>query len=168
AAADRRADQPEPHRLDRRKRPRRALLPDRRQLPDRRNRSRDRGQHRVVDALGVGFAALALLALGTRRERRGGAIALVVGLGVLALAGAAALGGEDYVVERNLLPALVPLAAVAAPGLGASRARPVGVAVAVALCAYWIAFDIYVTQTPNLQRPDYRGVVRALGPARVP
>ena len=42
AAADRRADEPEPHRLDRRKRPRRALLPDRGQLPDRRNRPRDR------------------------------------------------------------------------------------------------------------------------------
>jgi hypothetical protein len=40
--------------------------------------------------------------------------------------------------------------------------------VAVALCAYWLAFDIDVTQTPNLQRPDYRGVASALGPARVP
>jgi len=38
----------------------------------------------------------------------------------------------------------------------------------VALCSYWLAFDIYVTQTPNLQRPDYRGVASALGPARVP
>ncbi len=127
-----------------------------------------RVHYAVLPAIGVGLAALALLALGTRRERRGGAIALVVGLGVLALAGAAALGGKDYVVERNLLPALVPLAAVVALGLGAARARLVGVLVAVALCAYWLAFDVYVTQTPNLQRPDYRGVAAALGPARVP
>jgi mannosyltransferase len=127
-----------------------------------------RVHYAVLPALGVGFAALALLALGSRRERRGGALALVVGLGVLALAGAAALLGKDYVVERNLLPALVPLCAVVALGLGARRARLAGVLVAVALCTYWLAFDVYVARTPNLQRPDYRGVAAALGPAKVP
>ncbi len=127
-----------------------------------------RVHYAVLPALAIALAAATLLALGTRRERRGGVIALVVGLGVLALAGAAALVGKDYVVERNLLPALVPLAAVVALGLGAVRARLVGVLLAVALCAYWLAFDVYVTQTPNLQRPDYRGVAKTLGPARVP
>jgi hypothetical protein len=127
-----------------------------------------RVHYAVLPAIVVGLAALALLALGTRRERRGGALGLAVGLGVLALAGAAALAGKDYVAERNLLPALVPLAAVVALGLGAVRARLVGVLLAVALCSYWLAFDVYVTQTPNLQRPDYRGAASALGPARVP
>src|SRR6202000_249017 len=83
-----------------------------------------RVHYAVLPAIGVGIAGLALLACGTRRERRGGALALVVGLGVLALAGAAALAGKDYVVERNLLPALVPLAAVVALGLGAARGSP--------------------------------------------
>jgi 4-amino-4-deoxy-L-arabinose transferase-like glycosyltransferase len=127
-----------------------------------------RVHYAILPAIGVGLAALALLALGSGRERRGGVISLAVGLGVLALAGAAALAGKDYVVERNLLPALVPLAAVVALGLGVSRARFAGVVLAVALCAYWLAFDVYVTQTPNLQRPDYRGVAKALGPARLP
>jgi mannosyltransferase len=127
-----------------------------------------RVHYAVLPAIGVALAAPALLAIGTRRERRGAALGLGVGLGVLALAGLAALGGKDYVVERNLLPALVPLAAGVALGLGASRARLAGILVAVALCAYWLAFDVYVTQTPNLQRPDYRGVVSALGPARLP
>jgi 4-amino-4-deoxy-L-arabinose transferase-like glycosyltransferase len=127
-----------------------------------------RVHYAVLPAIGVGLSALALLALGSRRERRGGALGLAVGVGVLALAGAAALAGKDYVVERNLLPALVPLAVVVALGLGAARARFVGVLIAVALCSYWLAFDVYVTQTPNLQRPDYRAVARALGPARVP
>jgi mannosyltransferase len=127
-----------------------------------------RVHYAVLPAIGIGLAALALLAFGTRRERRGGLLGLAVGLGVLALAGAAALGGKDYVVERNLLPALVPLAAVVALGLGSARARFAGVLVAVALCAYWLAFDVYVTQTPNLQRPDYRGAAGALGPPRVP
>jgi mannosyltransferase len=125
-------------------------------------------QYAVLPAIVVGLAALALLALGARRERRAGLLGLAVGLGVLALAGAAALAGKDYVVERNLLPALVPLVAVVALALGSARTRFAGVLVAVALCAYWLAFDVYVTQTPNLQRPDYRGVAKALGPARVP
>jgi mannosyltransferase len=127
-----------------------------------------RVHYAILPVIGVALAALALLALGTRRERRGAGLGLAVGLGVLGLAGIAALAGKDYVVERNLLPALVPLAVVVALGLGAARARLAGVLVAVALCAYWLAFDIYVTQTPNLQRPDYRGVASALGPARVP
>lgn len=127
-----------------------------------------RVHYAVLPAIGVGLAALALPALGTRRERRGAALGLGVGLGVLALAGAAALVGKDYVVERNLLPALVPLAVVVALGLGLARARFAGLLVAVAICSYWVAFDVYVTQTPNLQRPDYRAVASALGPARVP
>jgi hypothetical protein len=114
------------------------------------------------------LAALAVLFLGGRRERRGALLGLAVGAGVLALAGIAALAGKDYVVERNLLPALVPLAAVVALGLGAARARWVGAALAVALCAYWVAFDVYVTRTPNLQRPDWRGAAAAIGPARGP
>jgi hypothetical protein len=72
------------------------------------------------------------------------------------------------VIERNLLPALVPLCAVAALGFATLRARWVGLLLAVAVCAYWAAFDVYVTQTPNLQRPDYRTLTRELGPARVP
>jgi hypothetical protein len=116
-----------------------------------------------VVVLGLGAALLALR--GTRRERRGGALGLAVGLGVVALAAAAALVGKDYVIERNLLPALVPLCAVAALGFATRRARSVGLLLAFAVCAYWAAFDAYVTQTPNLQRPDYRTLTRELGPA---
>lgn len=125
-----------------------------------------RVHYALLPLVGVAVAAIALLAIGSRRERRRAGIALAVGLGVLALAGAAALIGKDYVVERNLLPALVPLAAVVALGLGAVRARFAGVLVAVALCAYWLAFDVHVAATPNLQRPDFRGAAKALGPAQ--
>ncbi len=112
-------------------------------------------------------AGLLLIPLrGGRRERRGAGIGLALGLGVAALAALAALAGKDYVVERNLLPALVPLLAAAALGLAVSGARRVGILLAVALCAYWLAFAVHVTQTPNLQRPDFRAVTDALGPPR--
>lgn len=110
-------------------------------------------------------AGLALVALrGDRRERRGAGLGLALGVGVVGLTALAALVGKDYVVERNLLPALVPLLAAVALGFAAARARRLGLLLAVALCAYWLAFDVHVTQTPNLQRPDFRTVTAALGP----
>lgn len=114
-------------------------------------------------------AALVLLALrGDPHERYGAGVALLVGLGVAALAGLAALGGKDYVVERNLLPALLPLAAVVAVGFSVGSARRVGAVLAIGLCLYWLAFDAYVTRKPNLQRPDLRTLSREIGPAKLP
>ncbi len=79
-----------------------------------------RERYALVPIVLVGLA-LALLALrGERRERRGGALGLVLGLGVVALTAVAALVGKDYVVERNLLPALIPLLATVAIGFAAS------------------------------------------------
>ncbi|MGN6276836.1 MAG: glycosyltransferase family 39 protein [Solirubrobacterales bacterium] len=114
-------------------------------------------------------AALSLAAFhADRRERRSLAIGLVLGLGVAGLAGLAALLGKDYVVERNLLPALLPLAGAVAIGCSLASLRRLGAVIAVVLCAYWLAFDVYVTQTPNLQRPDFRALSQAIGPAKVP
>jgi 4-amino-4-deoxy-L-arabinose transferase-like glycosyltransferase len=122
----------------------------------------------LVPAAAV-VVALVLLALRADwHERRGAGVALVLGLGVVALAGLAALLGKDYVVERNLLPALLPLAAVVAVGCSLVAGRRLGAVVAILLCAYWLAFDVYVTQTPNLQRPDLRTLSQEIGPARVP
>ena len=53
-------------------------------------------------------------------------------------------------------------------GFAVERARRLGLLLAVVLCAYWVAFDIHVTQTPNLQRPDFRGITEALGPPQRP
>jgi mannosyltransferase len=122
-----------------------------------------RDRYALIPAILVA-AALGLVALRSEgRERRGAAIGLVLGLGVAALTALAALAGKDYVVERNLLPALVPLLAVVALGFAAAGARRLGLILAVVLGAYWLAFDVHVTQTPNLQRPDFRTVTEALG-----
>ena len=74
-----------------------------------------------------GRPALALLAVrGERRERRGAGWDWRWASGSAALTAIAALAGKDYVVERNLLPALVPLLAVVAIGFAAAGARRPG------------------------------------------
>jgi mannosyltransferase len=123
-----------------------------------------RERYALVPVILVGLSLVLLAWRGERRERRGAGLGLTLGLGVAALTAIAALAGKDYVVERNLLPALVSLLAVAALGFAAAGARRLGALLAVALCAYWLAFDVHVTQTPNLQRPDFRTVTAALGP----
>lgn len=120
----------------------------------------------VVPVVLIAAALLANLAWGSLRERRAALLAAILGLGVVALAALAALAGKDYLIERNLLPALVPLAAAVAIGCTTARARRLGLVLAVALCAYWLAFDLYVTQTPSLQRPEFRDVAERLGPPR--
>ncbi len=126
-----------------------------------------RERYALFPLLLVGVALTLVALWGSCRERRGAGLGLGLGLGIFGLTAIAALAGKDYVVERNLLPALVPLLTAVAIGLAVSSARRVGLLLAVALCAYWLAFDVYVTQTPNLQRPDYRTVTEKLGPPRI-
>jgi hypothetical protein len=121
--------------------------------------------HYALIPIALIAAGLVLVALwGSRRERRGAGLGLVLGVGVVGMTALAALAGKDYVVERNLLPALIPLLSAAAIGFATHRARRLGLLLAVALGAYWLAFDVHVTQTPNLQRPDFRTVTDAIGP----
>ncbi len=112
--------------------------------------------------VGIGLGLLALR--GSRREKHAAVVPLAVGAGIVGLAAVAALVGKDYVVERNLLPALVPLLVFAAICFSLRGARRVGLACAAALCAYWLAFAVYVDLTPNLQRPDLRALAERLGP----
>jgi 4-amino-4-deoxy-L-arabinose transferase-like glycosyltransferase len=122
----------------------------------------------IVPVVAIAAALLLLALRGDVHERYGAGIALVLGLGVVALAALAALVGKDYVVERNLLPALLPAAAVAAVSFSVASARRIGILLALGLCLYWLAFDVYVTQKPNLQRPDLRTLSQEIGPAKVP
>jgi 4-amino-4-deoxy-L-arabinose transferase-like glycosyltransferase len=120
----------------------------------------------LIPAVLFGVALLLLVLRGSPLERRRATSPLAVGVGVVLLAVGAALVGKDYIVERNLLPALVPLAAVGALGFGVDGARRLGLACAALLCAYWLAFAIHVARTPNLQRPDFRELTERLGTPR--
>jgi mannosyltransferase len=127
-----------------------------------------RERYASIPAALIGVALLLVALRGSPRERRGAALGLAVGVGVVLLASAAALAGKDYIVERNLLPALIPLATAAAIGFAAGGARRTGTACAALLCAYWLAFDVHVARTPNLQRPDFRDLTEKLGAPRQP
>ncbi len=118
--------------------------------------------HRPRDGYAIVPGAIILLGIvlavffAGRTGRRAAGVGLLIGGGTAALAVGAALAGRDYVVARNLLPALVPLLLVAAAGFAACRWRRAGLALAGVLCAYWLAFAIHVDTTPSLQRPDWR------------
>lgn len=114
-------------------------------------------------------AAVGLLLLrGGAREKRGATVAAAVGAGSILLALAFAAAGQDFVLERNLLPALIPLALVGAAGIAAPRAGRLGIGVGVALVVYLLAFCVYSDFRPALQRDDWRSVADAIGPPRGP
>jgi mannosyltransferase len=113
--------------------------------------------------------AVALLVLrGGAREKRGALAGLAVGGGAVLLALVLAAAGQDYVLGRNLLPALIPLALVGAAGIAAPRAGRLGIGVGAALVSYLLAFCVYADFRPALQREDWRGVAARIGPAHGP
>lgn len=121
--------------------------------------------------LALGLAAFALLALrGEQREKRAAAVPLAVGaltVGVpLLLAVTAA--SKDFVLARNLLPALVPLLLLVAIGFTVRRARRLGAVLAAVLVAYSLVFAIYVNFDEELQRPDWQAVAEHLGEPEAP
>jgi hypothetical protein len=113
--------------------------------------------------LAVTAAALAFLwADGHERTvlRLGGG----VGAAALAVALMLALAGGDYYLSRYLLAAWLPLAFVPAVGMGAKRSGRLGLGLAAALCALFVFVVVSVDSRPALQRDDWRGIARTLGP----
>jgi hypothetical protein len=125
------------------------------------------GYAAVPAALVAALAGLAMLG-GREGSRRGVGTGLAIGLGSVALALVGAAVGRDYVLDRNLLPALLPLLAAAAAAAAGLRFRRLGIGLAAVLCAYWLAFDIHVDTTQGLQRPDFRAVAARIGPPARP
>jgi mannosyltransferase len=121
--------------------------------------------------LGLALAGFALLAFrGDRREKRAAAVPLAVAaltIGVPLLL-AIVSATKDYVLARNLLPALIPLLLLAALGLTVRRARRAGAALAAFLVAYSLVFAIYVNFDEELQRPDWQAVAEHLGEPEAP
>lgn len=109
---------------------------------------------------------VALLVVGGDRPTREGAAVAGVIAGFVFLAPLAlGLVGQDYFLSRNVIPAYVPLSIVVAAACVAPRTRLLGGALAVALLAMFSYAAINVQTHPYLQRPKWRNVARALGPA---
>jgi mannosyltransferase len=118
----------------------------------------------------VAAALLLVLARGDRIEKRAAGIPLVLAGAAVAVPVALAIvvPSKDYVLARNLLPALVPLLAAVAIGATLRGGRRSGAALGGALFSYSLVYCIVVSVTPSLQRPDWRAVAGRLGPASAP
>jgi mannosyltransferase len=125
-------------------------------------------RHALIPLALAAVAVGLLLVRGSWREKRGASVALAIGAGSIVLALVFAAGGQDFVLARNLLPALIPLALVVAAGLGARRSGRLGIGVGAALVGYMLAFCIYSDFRPALQRDNWRSVAAAIGSPRRP
>jgi len=97
-----------------------------------------------------------------RGAGQGALLALViVACGVL-IPLAMALGGADYLAPRNVVAAMVPLAALIAVCVGAPRTGRTGMVLAAVIALAFLAVTIDVNFNIRLQRSDWRGVVAAI------
>jgi hypothetical protein len=120
-------------------------------------------------AAGAAFVALIafLVAVGSdRRTRAGAKVAMTIGGCVVLAPLVLGVLGQDYFLSRNEIPAVVPIAALVAGACAGPRARVLGAAVAIGLLILFSWATIQVQTHPYLQRPDWRNVARALGPAQ--
>lgn len=118
----------------------------------------------LLGAAVLAGAVIVLLVAGSdSRELRGAGAAAALAAVVLLLPLALALVGEDYYIPRALMPAWIPLAVVVAAACAARRARVAGTMLALILLASFVYAQVKIIDSPQYQRPDWRGVARALG-----
>lgn len=124
----------------------------------------------VVPALIAIAAAWLVFARGERAERRAAGVPLA--LAAVTVVAPLAIGlldsGKDYVLARNLLPALVPLLVALGVGFTLREARRSGAVLAGLLVAYSLGFSIWASVSPALQRPDWDAAAGAIGEPTVP
>jgi mannosyltransferase len=124
--------------------------------------------HAVLEPLAVAIAIGALALLLTRAapsERRGALLAGAIALAGLVLNLVLIAGGVDDLITRNLLALWLPAVVAVSGGLAARRARTVGLLATLALGAIGIVATVGVAVDRDFERPDWRVVARALGPA---
>jgi mannosyltransferase len=119
----------------------------------------------------VALPLLAAVALALARTHEAAQTTPALAAGVVAGAGilvplALAVLGADYLAPRNLLAAMVPLSVMLAALVALPAAGSAPLALAAAAAAGFLALSVDVNLSPRLQRGNWRGVARALGPAR--
>jgi mannosyltransferase len=112
------------------------------------------------------LAALLLLMLrGAARERLAGRRMLAIGAATIVVPVVLGLlvPSKDYVLARNLFPALVPLLAAVGVAVTLRGARRAGLLLGAVLLAYSLGFNVAAAVSPSLQRPDWDAVAERLG-----
>ena len=100
--------------------------------------------------------------------QRGTLVALYLGSAAVLLPLVLGVGFElianrgDFLLDRNVLSAWLPLAIVVATGFGAPRASPFGTAAVAALCAAGCAVTVAIASNERLQRDDWRTIAPAI------
>ncbi|MFL5900000.1 MAG: hypothetical protein ACJ75S_02205 [Solirubrobacterales bacterium] len=124
----------------------------------------------LVPCLLAVTALVLVFSRGEHTERRAAGIPLA--LATVTVAVPVLLGlldpAKDYVLARNLMPALVPLLVAIAVGFTVRRAGRAGVLLCATLVAYSLGFSVWATLSPALQRPDWDAVATDLGEPTVP
>ncbi len=124
----------------------------------------------VIPAL-LALAALALILFrGRRDEHRAASIPFVLAAITVGIPVVVGLidPSKDYVLARNLMPALVPMLVVLAVGFTLRGARRIGTVLGAALVAYSLAFSVWASLSPALQRPDWDAVAENIGEPEAP
>ena len=102
---------------------------------------------------------------GDARYRRGALRAGILALCIVAVPVALASVGVDYVIARNMIPALAPLAVVLGAACTVPRARALGAALGVLLVLVCVWAGVRIDGNAAYRRPDWRAAAAALGPA---
>jgi mannosyltransferase len=125
-------------------------------------------------ALAPGLLAIIALLLTLRRgdgaDRRAAGVPLAIAATTVAAPLAIALvdPDADFVLARNLMPALVPLLVAIGVGCTLPAARRAGTLLGAALVAYSLGFSAWASVSPALQRPDWDAVAAELGEPATP
>jgi mannosyltransferase len=115
------------------------------------------------------FLSLAGLALLLRRqagrERRAAARPLLLFAAGIGIPVALALieASKDFVLARNLIPALVPLLAAVGIAVSSPASRRLGAAIGALLFAYSLGFCILASTDEQFQRPNWSAVAEHIG-----
>jgi hypothetical protein len=86
-----------------------------------------------------------------------------VGLAAIVAPLVAALVGVDYLIYRNLVASVLPLAVMLAGGLSAPGARRLGAATAAALCVISVVVIAVTSTLPKFGKEDWRRAADSLG-----
>jgi mannosyltransferase len=117
------------------------------------------------------LAALALLLRrGEERERRAAARPLLLFAAAIGIPVAIALvdSSKNFVLARNLIPALVPLLAAVGIAVASPASRRLGTAIGALLVAYSLGFCVLASTDEQFQRPNWSSVAARIGEPRGP